>query len=525
MKKRVLFWSTCFLLITLFSTVHFVSAQSITTNKDKVITIAVQGRIAPAEPARSYVTTWNGKPKLAIGIGGINYNMKVGAKIFGWASTDRVTMGVATVGAGSDYQTTSWLNFTSIGNEVRVLGGEARGGKGVVIGKFGRYVLVHFEDAVLDKLAIDDRLHIKARGVGLEIQGFKDVFTHGITPELLEKLVYKQSDGKLLVPVVMEIPADIVGQGSGSGSTYGNWHVQTCYPPDVKKYGLDKLRFGDLVLLKDIQTDYGKGYYKGGATLGVVCAGPSDLSGLGIGVTPILSTRFGKLKAKIDPRANIGRYLGIFEIPKKPYIKSSASKSPALKTNKNQLLSTAVEAVVQPAGSRGYSVTYDGTPKLGLGTASINYTVSIGDPTYGWASTDHVEPDVTVQGRDKDRASDCAIAMLACIGNEARILSGEAKGGKGFYIGRHAGSDDLCWFPDDIKEKMTLNDRIQVRARGVGLKIQGFEDVRVNKLSPEALENLGIEIKGDQLIVPVAMEVPGYIMGSGLGSLYIMGTF
>lgn len=60
-----------------------------------------------------------------------------------------------------------------------------------------------------------------------------------------------------------------------------------------------------------------------------------------------------------------------------------------------------------------------------------------------------------------------------------------------------------------------------MKARGVGLKIEGFEDVRVNKLSPEVLENLGIEIKGDQLVVPVVMEIPGHIMGSGIGGPFI----
>jgi hypothetical protein len=153
--------------------------------------------------------------------------------------------------------------------------------------------------------------------------------------------------------------------------------------------------------------------------------------------------------------------------------------------------------------------------------ASINYTVSLGDSTYGWANADHVEPDVTVQGRDKDRASACAIAILACIGNEAKVLSGEAKGAKGIYIGRHAGSDDLVWFPENVKEKLTLNDTIQVKAKGVGLKIDGFEDVKVNKLSPDLLENMGLEIEGDQLVVPVVMEIPGRIMGSGIGGMFV----
>ena len=521
MKKKLVILGILFFLVFVILDANQAAdkaqTQPIKTNKDKLLTLAVQGEIAPAQPESSYGVTWDGKPKTMIGIGGINYNLKIGDKVFGWASADRATVGVATVGAGPDRAKSSYLNFTSIGNEVKVLGkeSEVKGKKGIIIGKFGRFVLVHFDDRVLEKLSIGDKLHVKACGVGLKIEGFDDVFAHGIAPEVLEKIVVKTADGKLEAPVVKEIPADIVARGSG-GSLSGHWHVQTCYPPDIKKYGLDELRFGDLVLLKDIQTDYGQGYYKGGATLGVVCSGPSDISGQGIGVTNILSTRFGKIKGRIDPTANIGKYLGLRMKKSGP-----SSKPVALKTNKDKLITTAVQAVVHPAGSWGYSPTYDGKTSFRLGTASINYSVSLGDSTYGWANADHVEPDVTVQGRDKERASQCAIAILACIGNEARVLSGEAEGAKGIYIGRHAGSDDLVWFPKDVIEKLTIDDKIQVKARGVGLKIDGFEDVRVNKLSPELLEKMGLRIEDDQLVVPVVMEIPGRIMGSGIGSSFI----
>ncbi len=492
--------------------------QPVTTNKDKLLTIAVQGKIAPAEPSRGYVTTWNGKPKMAIGTGGINYNLKLREKVFGWASGDRATLGVAVSGAGEERYGGAWLNFTSIGNEVKLLSGEARGEKGIVIGKFGSYVLAHFEDRVLEKLAVGDLMQAKACGVGLKINGFDDVFTHGLSPHILEKIAVQDEEGKIVVPVVKEIPAEIVGQGAGRSSLSGHWHIQTCYPPDIEKYGLNELRFGDLVLLRDIQTDYGKGYYKGGATVGVVCSGPSDISGLGIGVTPILSCRTGKLKGRLDPEANIAKYLGIKMSAKDA---GSTETSASFKTNKESLIETAVEGVVQPAGSRDYSTTYEGTPKLSIGMASINYTVSMGDPAYGWAEADHVEPDVTIQGRDKDRPSDCALAILACIGNEAKVVSGEAKGARGFYIGRHAGSDDLVWFPKEVLENLAVNDRIQVKAKGVGLKIEGFEDVRVNKLSPELLEKMGITVKNGRLVVPVVMEIPGHIMGSGLGGSFI----
>jgi hypothetical protein len=43
--------------------------KPISTNKNKLLILAVQGQIAPAEPERSYATTWDGKPKMAIGIG------------------------------------------------------------------------------------------------------------------------------------------------------------------------------------------------------------------------------------------------------------------------------------------------------------------------------------------------------------------------------------------------------------------------------------------------------------------------
>ena len=70
MRKRTLFFVSCLLFIFALEPINRAAAQVIKTNKDKVLTIAVQGKIAPAAPERSYITTWDGKPKMAIGIGG-----------------------------------------------------------------------------------------------------------------------------------------------------------------------------------------------------------------------------------------------------------------------------------------------------------------------------------------------------------------------------------------------------------------------------------------------------------------------
>lgn len=501
MKKKNLL-----LILFLLSIFALNNYGQVTTNKDKLLTIAVQGKVAPTKIATSYITTWDGKPKLAIGVGGINYDLKLGEKIFGWANGDRATMGVATVGDGS-----AWANYTSVGNKVKILGGEFRGEEGVVIAKFESYVLVHFSDEILNSLTIGTSLQVKASGIGLVIKGYEDVFAHGISPETLENLDIRDVRGSLEVPVVKEIPAEIVGQGAGRGSLSGNWHIQTCYPPDIKKYGLDELRFGDIVILKDIQTDYGMGYYIGGATIGIVCSSPSDISGMGFGVTPILSSRFGKISSRIDPSANIGKYLGI----KKNKSEKPKMEAGILKTNKDKLLTIAVQGIVNPARGGAYSTSYEGKPIQNLGMGSINYTVSVGDLAYGWANADHVEPDVSFTDLDGQ-----PLGILGCIGNEAKVLSGEAKGARGIYIGKHGSS--IFWFPRDILEQLSVNDRIQVKARGVGLKIEDFEDVRVNKISPDLLENLGIEINDNQLVIPVVMKVPGHIMGSGLGMGFFM---
>jgi len=518
--KRTCGIATLIFLATALLTPAQPEPQTLVTNMDRLLTVAVQGQIAAAQ-TRGYIATWDGRPKLAFGSGGINYNLRLGDRVFGWAGGERATVGVAAEATGNE----AWLAHASIGNEVRVIGGAAQGETGYVVGKFGGYVLTQFPEQTVDKLSVGDRLQVKATGLGLEIDGFKDVFVHSLAPDLLQKLGLRVSGGRIEVPVVKKIPAEIVGQGAGGGSLSGNWHIQTCYPPDIKKYGLDDLRFGDLVLLEDTQTDYGRGYYKGGATVGVVGSGPSDQSGLGIGVTAILSTRFGKLAGRLDPEANVGKYLGLplsnrgSALPAAPAAPAAAARKAvtSLKINKDSLIITAVEGVVQPTYAPSYSTTYDGRPSLDLGMASINYRVSIGDSVYGWAQGDHVEPDVTIQGRDRPSPFECAVAVLACIGNEAEVVSGDARGGKGYYIGRHAGSDDKVWFPKDVVEKLALNDRVRVKAKGLGLKIEGFEDVKVNKLSPELFEKLGLAIEGGEIVVPVVMEVPGFIMGSGLG--------
>lgn len=188
-----------------------------------------------------------------------------------------------------------------------------------------------------------------------------------------------------------------------------------------------------------------------------------------------------------------------------------------LRDNRDKLLKIAVQGEIVAPSSSTYRAQWDGQPKLSIGMGGIKYNVKIGDSCFGWANGDHVEPGVTIRGKDKPVASDCALAYLACIGNEARMVDGEGKEAKGVFTGRHAGSDDMVWFNEKDIEKLAIGDKVQIKSYGAGLKLLDYPGIRVNKCSLKLLDSLGIQEKDGKLVVPVVNAVPSFLMGSGVG--------
>ncbi len=80
--------------------------------------------------------------------------------------------------------------------------------------------------------------------------------------------------------------------------------------PDAVE-ALKDLRLGDIVCLKDILTAWGRGYYEGAYTVGVVSCGASGRMGQGIGVTTIMTCKEGEIEPALNPEANIADYLGL----------------------------------------------------------------------------------------------------------------------------------------------------------------------------------------------------------------------
>jgi len=288
----------------------------VVTNKDRLLEIAVVGEVVHSVVEPSYMTNWDSTPTVGLGRGGIVYNVKPGGPCFGWAWGEKVEPGVSADGTGGDGEKNSFRCFSCIGNEARIVDGEAKGGSGVVVGKVGylpeggHHLVLHFKEETLGKLAIGDKVQVRTCGVGLEFKDHPGVRAVGLSPRLLEEMGLGESGGRLTVPVAKIIPPEYVGQGSGgSPAESNNWDVMTQSPDAVE--ALKDLRLGDVVCLKDILTAWGRGYYEGACTVGVVSCGASGRMGQGIGVTTIMTCREGEIEAVMNSEANIADYLGL----------------------------------------------------------------------------------------------------------------------------------------------------------------------------------------------------------------------
>ncbi|MEO0140808.1 MAG: DUF4438 domain-containing protein [candidate division WOR-3 bacterium] len=194
-----------------------------------------------------------------------------------------------------------------------------------------------------------------------------------------------------------------------------------------------------------------------------------------------------------------------------------------LRTNEKDLVMLSVMGQVSHPvkGARPYLVSHDGKVRVLPGVGGITYNKRVGDPCVGLAG-DHVEPGVSTRNPDKfdgePTAYNAAYNALACVGNEAIVVSGDAKGERGVVTGKHGGIEHvLIDFQPETLDKLVIGDKILVKAYGQGLELLDYPEIAVRNLDPRLLRKMPIKEKGDGLAVGVAKIVPGEIMGSGLG--------
>jgi hypothetical protein len=116
------------------------------------------------------------------------------------------------------------------------------------------------------------------------------------------------------VPVAAEVPAFLVGAGSGLQSENGAVQIQTDHRDALERHGLDRLRLGDIVGIRDYDTRFGPGYRQGAMTVGVVSHGDSPRAGNGPGVTPVMTATEGRIRVAVAEGRNIAELLGIRQV-------------------------------------------------------------------------------------------------------------------------------------------------------------------------------------------------------------------
>ncbi len=283
----------------------------LSTNRAHLVAMHVQGEIAPASvPAALYDVGADGRARILPSVGGICLNVRVGDNALTPAG-DHIEPAVS-VRAKDDRANVGFCVLSCVGNRATVLTGEAKGETGVVTGKHGgiEHVMVDFSEPVMEKMTIGDKIGIRAVGVGLELTAGGDVGIFNCDPDFFERLGITARDGKLHVPVAKIVPAAIMGSGLGRATVArGDYDIQTFDPRMVEEFGLNELRFGDVVAIADADHRFGRIYRTGAMSVGIVAHGRSFIAGHGPGVTSLLTSPSGAIVPQVDPAANISQIL------------------------------------------------------------------------------------------------------------------------------------------------------------------------------------------------------------------------
>lgn len=292
------------------------------TNQNRLVKVAVQGKVANAGYWGPFETSHLGDPFILPSVGGITYNVRLGDPAFGWAG-DHIEPGVSAILDEERRSGKANMGFNFLacaGNKARVISGDAKGKTGTVAGHHGgvEHVIIDFHESVLSKMSLDDKILIEGYGQGLQLLDYPGVKCYNLDPAVLQKMGIREKGGKLEVPVTTIVPGSIMGSGVGSLDIgTGDYDIMTHDAGVVKEHKIDKICFGDFVAITDHDNSYGRAYRRGAITIGVVIHSDCLIAGHGPGVSTLLTSAKPVIKPVISPKANLARLMGVGAYRKK----------------------------------------------------------------------------------------------------------------------------------------------------------------------------------------------------------------
>ncbi len=279
------------------------------TNREQLVEMAVGGEVWPAALRAPYRPNAQGMARIFMGTAGVITNARVGDPAYGWAA-DHVEPAVS-IRNRADGPEHALHYLACIGNPAFMTSGEAKGARGVVTGEHA-HIMIDFEPDVLEQICIGDQVLIRSIGMGLEMLDYPDIAVRKMSPELFDAMrIEELGDGRIRVPVAAEIPAYLMGSGAELGADYVDQDLMTNDRETLAELGLDQLRIGDLLAIRDHDHTTNRGYREGAITIGIINHADSFMTGHGPGVMDLLSCATAKIEPVIDKRANLAVYLGI----------------------------------------------------------------------------------------------------------------------------------------------------------------------------------------------------------------------
>jgi hypothetical protein len=280
--------------------------ESLDWNFGELVEMAVTGTVSqPTLRPNPYIPWPDGKGTVLPGMSGIAYNARVGDRAFGWAG-DHVEPGVSI--ANADEKADFALHYlTCIGNEATVMSGLARGAKGIVTGEHAR-LLVDFAPDVLDNLNIGDLVQIRARGRGVALRDWPEIEFKKTSPELALAYGLRVENGQLICPVAMELPARIMGSGAELNAEFVDQDLMSGDRALMADLGIDRMRLGDLIAIRDVDHRFGRSYRKGMVAICLCIHGDSVMTGHGPGILTLITGPAERLGFAISPGANIAAF-------------------------------------------------------------------------------------------------------------------------------------------------------------------------------------------------------------------------
>jgi hypothetical protein len=289
-------------------------------NRPELVMITVMGvACSPLSPENPYRIGRDGVPRILPGTGGIVPSHRVGDPCVRLAA-DHVEPGVSIRHEqrvrGGDGANLALQTYSCVGNWAVVMNGAAKGARGVVTGKHGGVdtVLVDFPVEVMLKMALGDRIQVYAYGLGLRLIDHPHVTVLNASPRMIARWGLTHGRGPLIAPVTHVVPAKIMGSGLGRNSAIrGDYDIQLFDQAVARRYGLNSLRFGDLVAIENADNRFGRSYSGEHLAIGVVIHSDSTVAGHGPGVVTLLTGPKDHLRYRRDANANIAGLLSIRE--------------------------------------------------------------------------------------------------------------------------------------------------------------------------------------------------------------------